>query len=286
VCGCEWLGGLGCSTWCPSGGLYSHPRRAHFPTLHTTQHTHHITQHNTLQVRAAIDTIQEGLGPLPLLPPEADEETDDTEVKGKDGTTTTTTGAGARTSGGASAGAVGSKRPAVLADGTYATQTAVETALPATSGAGAVPSLRALLLGGDFFLGGVVSAAITKLVLRLRALGVPRAAANRASAQGMLCVASILRLGEWSGLPSPLDDDSRERMAACLDVLARPEPEMVKLWLDDCRNAFTALTADKQSREAAALAAESAKTVAQPDDLIDFSHLRARKVRAVVRALL
>jgi hypothetical protein len=181
------------------------------------------------QVRAALDTIKEGLGPLPLLPPEADEEpADDAEAKDNGGATG---GAAAKTTSGAPAGSVGSKRPAVLADGTYATQAAVQEAplASAAGGAGSVPNLRALLLGGDFFLGGVVAAALTKLALRLRAAGVPRAAANRASATAMLLVASVLRLGEWSGLPSPLDDDSRERMSTCLEVLARPEPEMVKV---------------------------------------------------------
>jgi coatomer subunit beta len=72
-------------------------------------------------------------------------------------------------------------------------------------------------------------------------------------------------------------DDSRERMAACVKVLATPNPASQQVWLDDCRAAFSTLTSDKQSREAAALAAESAKSFAQPDDLIDFGHLRSRK---------
>jgi coatomer subunit beta len=168
-------------------------------------------------VRAAVDAIQEGLGPLPLLPQEAGEDGDDA-ADAKDKTPA------------AVAQPISSKRPAVLADGTYATQAAVlEVPLPAGGAAASAPNLRALLLGGDFFLGGVVATALTKLVLRLRTLGVPRAAANRASAAAMLSIASILRLGEWSGLPSPLDDDSRERMATCLEVLARPQPEMVKV---------------------------------------------------------
>lgn len=50
-----------------------------------------------------------------------------------------------------------------------------------------------------------------------------------------------------------------------------------QVWLDDCRGAFSALTSDKQTREAAQAAAESAKSFAQPDDLIDFGHLRSRK---------
>lgn len=53
-----------------------------------------------------------------------------------------------------SAAAVGSKRPAVLADGTYATQAAV-VEMPLLTVSGPLPpNLRALLLVGDFFLGG------------------------------------------------------------------------------------------------------------------------------------
>jgi coatomer subunit beta len=64
----------------------------------------------------------------------------------------------------------GSKRPAVLADGTYATQVSVsETA----AGGAAVPNLRAVLLTGDFFLGSVVATSLTKLVLRMCVTATP-----------------------------------------------------------------------------------------------------------------
>lgn len=66
-------------------------------------------------------------------------------------------------------------------------------------------------------------------------------------------------------------------MAACVKVLATPSADSQQVWLDDCRTAFSTLTSDKQSREAAEAAAESAKSYAQPDDLIDFGHLRSRK---------
>jgi hypothetical protein len=76
---------------------------------------------------------------------------------------------------------------------------------------------------------GVVAASLTKLVLRLASLGVPRAAVHRASAAAMLAIVAMLRLGESAALPTPLDDDSRDRMAACIKVLAAPEPDMVKV---------------------------------------------------------
>lgn len=69
-----------------------------------------------------------------------------------------------------------SKRPAVLADGTYATQSAateVASAAPTAAvlaGAGTSANLRSLLLTGDFFLGSVAATTLTKLLLRLEQL--------------------------------------------------------------------------------------------------------------------
>jgi coatomer subunit beta len=56
----------------------------------------------------------------------------------------------------------------VLADGTYATQSALteSSSTSTASKAPSVPHLRALLLGGDFFLGSVLSATLTKLALK------------------------------------------------------------------------------------------------------------------------
>ncbi len=54
-----------------------------------------------------------------------------------------------------------SNRPAVLPDGSYASQTALADnfAGAAALGANAAPNLRTLLLAGDFFLGAVVAGA-------------------------------------------------------------------------------------------------------------------------------
>ena len=54
-----------------------------------------------------------------------------------------------------------SNRPAVLPDGSYASQTALADTFAgaAAHGAAAAPNLRTLLLAGDFFLGAVVAGA-------------------------------------------------------------------------------------------------------------------------------
>lgn len=214
-------------------------------------------------IDAAQEVIKQGLGPLPLLS-EGTEDAAEEDAKKEAAPAPAT---------------VGSKRPAVLADGTYATQTAVvETVVAATALASSVPNLRALLLAGDFFLGAVVAGTLAKLMLRARDLGVSAPAAlNRATAEAMLLIVAILRLGSSPAVASPMDDDSRARMAAALRVLADPSNELVQVWLIDCRDAFSTLTLDKQRREAAEARAAGTKLLAQPDDLIDFHHLKSRR---------
>lgn len=56
-----------------------------------------------------------------------------------------------------------------MPDGTYATQSAItETVYAKPTGPGkvVVPPLRSLLLSGDFFLGAVLGASMTKLALK------------------------------------------------------------------------------------------------------------------------
>jgi coatomer subunit beta len=171
----------------------------------------------------------------------------------------------------------------VLADGSYATQTAIPgepAALSVLPPGSAAPNLRAMLLAGDFFLGAVLAATLTKLVLRLRVGGeTPARELNRLSAEMMAVVAAAMRLGDSAGAAAhPLDDDARDRMAACLRVLAAGgDASAASTWLGASRAAFEELIADKQRREASEAKKEAAAKVAQPDELIDFRHLKARR---------
>lgn len=184
---------------------------------------------------------------------------------------------------------VPSKRPAVLADGTYATQSAAaETALaaPAASAAAAlsaVPSLRALLLARDFFLGSAVGSTLTKLLLRLSQLaespssGVQASRVHCAKAEAMLYLTCMLRLGTAPALGHPIDSDSSDRLRLCLQVIARPTPGVVQVFQGDCRAAFARMTREKQGREAEEAQQRTGLPTSQPDDLIDFYHLKSRK---------
>ncbi|EFN54954.1 hypothetical protein CHLNCDRAFT_56190 [Chlorella variabilis] len=209
------------------------------------------------EIATAVDMIKGCLGPLPLFKERGGEEEEEAEAASLPIPIQ-----------------MAAARPAVLADGSYATQ----TALP---GEGAQVA-GALLLGGDFFLGAVIAATLTKLVLRLRDLrDLPPASLHRATADAMACIAAILRLGESGAAAAagmhPLDADSRDRIAACLRALAGADAGLARVWLHDCRASFATLIADKQQREAAEAKQEKAKSLCQPDELIDFHHLKMRK---------
>lgn len=80
----------------------------------------------------------------------------------------------------------------VLADGTYATETAYSQNATSSASqlahleavkAAAKPPLRALILGGDFYTATVLAATLTKLVMRLKEVGGDARAVNELRAE-------------------------------------------------------------------------------------------------------
>ncbi|CAK7354178.1 unnamed protein product [Dovyalis caffra] len=180
-----------------------------------------------------------------------------------------------------SSGTVSSRRPAILSDGTYATQSAAsETAFsPPTivQGSLAAGNLRSLLLTGDFFLGAVVACTLTKLVLRLEEVQPSKVEVNKASTQALLIMVSMIQLGQSAVLPHPIDSDSYDRIVLCIRLLCSTGDEVRKIWLQSCRQSFVKMLSEKQLRETEELKAKAQVSYAQPDDLIDFYHLKSRK---------
>ncbi|KAK4756477.1 hypothetical protein SAY87_006604 [Trapa incisa] len=175
-----------------------------------------------------------------------------------------------------------SRRPTVLADGTYATQSAaLETAMSSPTRVqglvSSVGNLRALLLSGDFFLGAVVACTLTKLVLRLEEVQPIKIEVNKAAAWALLIMVSVLQLGQSPVLPHPIDNDSHERTILCVRLLGNTGDDMKKIWLQSCRQSFVKMLAEKQLQEKEEIKAKAQISHAQPDDLIDFYHLKSRK---------
>ncbi|KAI3794484.1 hypothetical protein L1987_37116 [Smallanthus sonchifolius] len=176
---------------------------------------------------------------------------------------------------------VSSKRPAILADGTYATQSAASetafstpTLVHTTLNSG---NLRSLLLTGDFFLGAVVACTLTRLVLRLTAVQTLKFEVNKSTTQVLLIIVSMLQLGQSSFLPHPIDNDSYDRIVVCIRLLCNPDEQIKKIWLQSCRESFVQMLVEKQQQETEEIKAKAQVLHAQPDDLIDFYHLKSRK---------
>ncbi|CAI9272016.1 unnamed protein product [Lactuca saligna] len=214
------------------------------------------------EVESGIMTIKQSLGDLPFY--EAPEEGDSENKSQKVNSIT-----------------VSSKRPAILADGTYATQSAASETVfaPVNSLQSTLTSgnLRSLLLTGDFFLGAVVACTLTKLVLRLTEVQMLKSEVNRVCAQVLLIVVSMVQLGQSSFLPHPIDSDSCDRIVVCLRLLCNRNEEIKKIWLKSCRESFVQMLVEKQMRETEEIKAKALVSHAQPDDLIDFYHLKSRK---------
>ena len=219
------------------------------------------------EVESGIATIKQCLGELPFYSVSEDGEDTDSSKKAQQ----------------VNSFAVSSRRPAVLSDGTYATQSAAsETAFsPPTLVQGSLASgnLRSLLLTGDFFLGAVVACTLTKLILRLEEVQPSKVEVNKASSQALLIMVSMLQLGQSLVLQHPIDNDSYDRIVLCIRLLCNTGDEIRKIWLQSCRQSFVKMLSEKQLQETEEIKAKALISYAQPDDLIDFYHLKSRKVK-------
>lgn len=217
------------------------------------------------EVEGAIATIKQCLGDLPFFSISEDVETADSSKKPQQATSIT----------------VSSRRPAILADGTYATQSAAsETTISPNimvQGSLATENLRSLLLTGDFFLGAIVACTLAKLILRLEEVQPSKVEVNKASSNALLIMVSMLQLGQSSVLPHPIDNDSYDRIALCIRLLCNTGDAERKIWLKSCRESFVKMLSDKQLRETEEIKAKAQISHSQPDDLIDFYHLKSRK---------
>lgn len=218
------------------------------------------------EVESGIATIKQCLGELPFYTAAEEGEAQDAPKSDQLASSIT----------------VSSRRPVVLADGTYATQSAaLETAMsPPTLVQGSLATqgnLRSLLLSGDFFLGAVVACTLTKLVLRLEEVQPSKAEVNKATTQALLYMVSMIQLGQSPVLPHPIDNDAYDRIVLCIRLLCNTGDVTRKIWLHSCKESFVNMLADKQYRETEERKAKAQISHSQPDDLIDFYHLKSRK---------
>ncbi|KAG0239327.1 coatomer subunit beta [Actinomortierella wolfii] len=172
----------------------------------------------------------------------------------------------------------------VLADGTYATESAFTSAVTAQSKLDAVraaakPPLRSLLLSGDFYLGTALASTLTKLVLRTSELTHEHRRLNSLRAEAMLIMTSILRVGQSQFASSPIDEDSYDRIMSCLHVLEKfdQDPAIKEVFLHDTKAVFGKMVQAEEKLKQEKKAKESKSSRVQVDDLITFRQFSKAK---------
>lgn len=168
----------------------------------------------------------------------------------------------------------------ILADGTYATESALTSQSMAIAKLEAVraaqkPPLRQMILDGDYYLATVLSSTLTKLVMRHSEISEDHARTNALRAEAMLIMISIVRVGQSQFVKAPIDEDSVDRIMSCVRSLSEfsVTKELETVFLEDTRKAFRAMVQVEEKKRAAKEAVEKAKTAVQVDDVVSIRHL-------------
>ncbi|GAA5976953.1 hypothetical protein JCM10908_005690 [Rhodotorula pacifica] len=186
----------------------------------------------------------------------------------------------------------------VLADGTYATETAYSSSATAAASleavkAAAKPPLRALILGGDFYTATVLAATLAKLVMRFKELaresGSETRAVNELRAECMLIMTSVIRVGQSHFASVPIDEDAQERILACLQSLAELDNVSAgsqrsrvieEIFLRDTQAAYAKMVEHEEKKALEKKKREDKAQAIQADDLIQFRQLAKKTAGA------
>jgi len=213
------------------------------------------------EFEAALGAIKQSLGSLPLMDEETMLAAANTSDKG-------------HKAGG----------PSVLSDGTYASQSSMGGAMGKSGKGGEEnPSLRSLIIGGDFYVATVTASSLTKLVQRVAEVeGERTERVNKLVADVMRYVCAMVKLGSLGVAGSKMDDDCTERLWLCLMLLSDPNNQQMKeIWIEKCRSSYATLLVEKLKSVTKANEKEEEekkKIKSHADDVITFRQLRGKGV--------
>ena len=218
---------------------------------------------------AALAAVYECLGPLPFQAGGAEGKAEGGEEQEEEAVAAL----------GAARKPVATTKVTVLADGTYATQTAFSVQEQAGKEAEQGPALRKLMLAGNYLLGAAAVAAGTKILLRDAAeLGAADAGVKQGTARLLVTCCSLIQAGKSAKGPARMDKDSYERISFCMRALMDPavQKDVAQVMLHDSRAAFAKLIEVEHARDKEN-ALEPNALLAQPDALIHFRQLKERR---------
>jgi len=166
----------------------------------------------------------------------------------------------------------------VLADGTYATESALDpkaaAKLEAVRGA-SKPPLRTLILDGDYYLATILSSTLAKLVMRFSELPDTAELSNSFRAEAMLTMSSIIGVGQSHFVKVRIDEDSIDRIMSCFRALAEYKEikDVEDVFLNETKQAYTTMLKAEDKLRQAQARSEQNKSAVQPDDVISIRHL-------------
>ena len=174
----------------------------------------------------------------------------------------------------------------VTADGSYATQSALNVVTKSDKSAN-VPPLRQYLLNGEFFIGTALANCLTKLALRYRQVVGMGKQANTFIGESMLILTSILHLGKSKLVTQAINDDDFERMALCLMALTNfcsqtginteLEGLLNEIFLSEMRSSLESMLASSKSEQEETKEQKSKKNkCVESDDHLSFSQLMSK----------
>jgi coatomer subunit beta len=222
-------------------------------------------------IRDAWKGIRSSLGEIPILASEQRLLDDASEGKVDSD----------QVNGNAKSAPTGSRK--VLADGTYATESALTSSAAAKAKLEAVknsqkPPLRQLILDGDYYLATVLSSTLTKLVMRHSELSQDAARTNALRAEAMLIMISIIRVGQSQFVKTLIDEDSIDRIMSCVRSLSEfsQRKELETVFLEDTRKSFATMVQTEEKKRAAKEASDRAKSAVNVDDSFSIRQLKKK----------
>jgi len=227
----------------------------------------------TKDIRDAWKGIRSSLGEIPILASE--QRLLDDASEGKESTE--------KVNGHAKSIAAPTGSRKVLADGTYATESALTSSAAAQAKLEAVknsqkPPLRQLVLDGDYYLATVLASTLTKLVMRHSELSPDAARTNALRAEAMLIMISIIRVGQSQFVKTLIDEDSVDRIMSCVRSLSdfSQRKELETVFLQDTRKSFRTMVQTEEKKRAAKEASERAKSAVNVDDSFSIRQLKKK----------
>lgn len=224
----------------------------------------------------AVDAIYECLGDVPLMDAKqfAEEEKAMREAAA----------AGNGDSNAFSASAPVASKVSILADGSYATQSALtadggDQDAQSESDDG-TPTLRRMILQNNYLLSASLVACLTKFVFKAMATAGPADEATKAlQIKVLLTACQIVQLGRKHSTVIKIDADSLDRISMCIRALLEPElaQELSPIMLTEGRLVLGEMLAHGRAAvEAKEKENETKEPVAQPDSLISFRQLKPK----------